>query len=79
MISMMSLFKEKFRNRFKSQSQVKVYKAIAIISLCIIAVVASVQTTGLTRAVIELLAFGGLIGLALAKPYIQPQDAQESE
>ncbi|MCL1067316.1 hypothetical protein L2735_10920 [Shewanella olleyana] len=64
---------------FKSQAQIKLFKAIAIISLCIIAVVASVQTTGLVRAVIELIAFGGLIALALAKPYIQPQDAQDTE
>ncbi|GIU49629.1 MULTISPECIES: hypothetical protein [Shewanella] len=68
-----------FKNRFNSKAKIKLFKVIAIISLCIIAIVASVQTTGLTRAVIELLAFGGLIGLALAKPYIQPQDAQDSE
>ncbi|WP_211030224.1 hypothetical protein [Shewanella sp. MMG014] len=58
--------------------QSKTFKAIAIICLCIIAVVASVQTSGLTRAVIELLAFGGLIALALAKPYIQ-QEINEEE
>ena len=50
-------------------------KVIAIISLCIIAVIASIQTTGLTRALIELLAFGGLIWLALAKPDIKQHDA----
>ncbi|MCL1047345.1 hypothetical protein L2737_18760 [Shewanella electrodiphila] len=72
---MISLFKA----GLKPQSKIKMYKAIAIISLCIIAIVASVQTTGLTRAVIELLAFGGLIGLALAKPYIQTQASQDAE
>jgi len=50
-------------------------KIIAIISLCIIAVIASIQTTGLTRALIELVSFGGLIWLALAKPHIQQHDA----
>ena len=41
-------------------------KTTAIITLCIIAVIASVQTTGLTRALIELVAFVSLIWLALS-------------
>ncbi|MDO6619974.1 MULTISPECIES: hypothetical protein [unclassified Shewanella] len=54
----------------------KIIKACAIVCLCIIAIVASVQTTGLTRAVIELLAFSGLIALALAKPDIQQEQSE---
>lgn len=50
-------------------------KSTVIITLCIIAVIASIQTTGLTRALVELIAFGGLIWLALAKPDIKQHDA----
>ncbi|WP_434949862.1 hypothetical protein ACRWQL_10675 [Shewanella sp. HL-SH4] len=50
-------------------------KSAVIITLCIIAVIASIQTTGLTRALIELIAFGGLIWLALSKPDIKQHDA----
>ncbi|MCL1142799.1 hypothetical protein [Shewanella gaetbuli] len=50
------------------------FKIMAIITLCLIAVIASIQTTGLTRALIELLAFGALIWLALAKPDIPPHE-----
>lgn len=49
-------------------------KTTAIITLCIIAVIASVQTTGLTRALIELVAFVSLIWLALSKPDIKQHD-----
>ncbi|UJF22367.1 hypothetical protein [Shewanella sp. OMA3-2] len=49
-------------------------KSAVIIILCIIAVIASIQTTGLTRALIELIAFGSLIWLALSKPDIKQHD-----
>ncbi|QDE33001.1 hypothetical protein [Shewanella polaris] len=50
-------------------------KIAVMITLCIIAVIASTQTVGLTRALIELLAFGGLIWLALTKPDMPQNDA----
>lgn len=46
-----------------------------MITLCLIAVIASTQTDGLTRALIELLAFSALIWLALTKPDITQDDA----
>lgn len=57
----------------------KMFKASAIVCLCIIAIVASVLTTGLTRAVIELFAFGGLLALALAKPDIQQEQQLQQQ
>ncbi|WP_165399007.1 MULTISPECIES: hypothetical protein [Shewanella] len=46
-------------------------KAVLIVLLCVIAVVASIYTSGLTRALIELSAFASLIWLVLSKPYIE--------
>ncbi|MCW3172202.1 hypothetical protein [Shewanella subflava] len=53
-------------------------KTSIIITLCIIAVVASVQTSGLTRALIELVTFASLIWLALSKPDIKQHDCHLS-
>ncbi|WP_394130830.1 hypothetical protein [Shewanella maritima] len=52
----------------------KGFKAAAIIMLCVIAVIASIYTQGLTRAIIELTAFTALIWLVLAKPHIQSEE-----
>ncbi|MBR9728648.1 hypothetical protein ACFOD0_10875 [Shewanella intestini] len=54
----------------KSLSGSKQLKSIFILLLCVIAVAASLLTSGLITAVIELLVFATLLWLVLSKPYI---------